>query len=356
MKKLSSCELFKASERNFQMGGDRMGGKGEVSRKRKGFTGLEAAIVLTAFVVVAAVFSYVVLNAGFFTTQKSKEVVHTGVEQATSSVELAGDVIGYGWKKSPGTDSGNRTLGFIDDGTFYDLLSLTGASNTYVKAVVDNGSAPWWVNVSVTYKNDTNTYTTYINITDTNYTTYKDWADASDFFSNPAIDIIKMEEAGSPHNVTSYEVYVQSKGSYEWQYDGTQKSDKLTIVKFYLQLTAGEHPMDMDGITLSYADSNTYIGSLEYVDKGGDAHNMDDTKKLPMQEGEWTYYIITSEGYGDSDNLLELGEKAEVTLVVPEGGVSTNEDFQVEVKPASGATLTIKRKTPSAIDYVMTLH
>jgi len=60
----------------------------------KAFTGLEAAIVLTAFVVVAAVFSYVVLGAGFFTTEKSKEVIHTGVEQATSSAELVGDVIG----------------------------------------------------------------------------------------------------------------------------------------------------------------------------------------------------------------------------------------------------------------------
>ncbi|MGA9142077.1 MAG: archaellin/type IV pilin N-terminal domain-containing protein, partial [Methanocella sp.] len=44
------------------------------------FTGLEAAIVLIAFVVVAAVFSYVMLGAGFFTSQKSKEVVHTGVD------------------------------------------------------------------------------------------------------------------------------------------------------------------------------------------------------------------------------------------------------------------------------------
>jgi flagellin FlaB len=35
------------------------------------FTGLEAAIVLIAFVVVAAVFAYVILGAGFFTTQKA---------------------------------------------------------------------------------------------------------------------------------------------------------------------------------------------------------------------------------------------------------------------------------------------
>ncbi|MHB8103019.1 MAG: archaellin/type IV pilin N-terminal domain-containing protein [Methanosarcina sp.] len=62
-------------------------------KDEKGFTGLEAAIVLIAFVVVAAVFSYVMLGAGFFTTQKSQEVVHTGVTQASSSVAPSGDVI-----------------------------------------------------------------------------------------------------------------------------------------------------------------------------------------------------------------------------------------------------------------------
>jgi len=60
------------------------------------FTGLEAAIVLIAFIVVAAVFSYVVLGAGFFTTQKSQEVVHTGVQQASSSMEIVGNVYGIG--------------------------------------------------------------------------------------------------------------------------------------------------------------------------------------------------------------------------------------------------------------------
>ena len=58
------------------------------------FTGLEAAIVLIAFVVVAAVFSYVVLGAGFFTTQKSQEVVHTGVAQASTNMAILGEVYG----------------------------------------------------------------------------------------------------------------------------------------------------------------------------------------------------------------------------------------------------------------------
>jgi len=58
------------------------------------FTGLEAAIVLIAFVVVAAVFAYVVLGAGFFTTQKSQETVYRGIEQATSNIQMIGAVYG----------------------------------------------------------------------------------------------------------------------------------------------------------------------------------------------------------------------------------------------------------------------
>jgi len=57
------------------------------------FTGLEAAIVLIAFVVVAAVFSYVMLGAGFFATGEAQRTVHTGVGQATSNLEVSGPVV-----------------------------------------------------------------------------------------------------------------------------------------------------------------------------------------------------------------------------------------------------------------------
>jgi len=88
------------------------------AKDEKGFTGLEAAIVLIAFVVVAAVFSYVMLGAGFFTTQKSQEVVHTGVTQASSSVELSGDVIAKG-------DTANNKIGNI---TMFLQLTSGGSS------------------------------------------------------------------------------------------------------------------------------------------------------------------------------------------------------------------------------------
>ena len=85
------------------------------------FTGLEAAIVLIAFVVVAAVFSYVVLGAGFFTTQKSQEVVHTGVQQASSTLEIVGNVYGTAATPADGIDSINFSCALAPGGTPVDF-------------------------------------------------------------------------------------------------------------------------------------------------------------------------------------------------------------------------------------------
>lgn len=63
-------------------------------KRDNAFTGLEAAIVLIAFVVVAAVFSYVMLGAGFFATQKSQEVSYAAIKQSTSNVVPDGMIYG----------------------------------------------------------------------------------------------------------------------------------------------------------------------------------------------------------------------------------------------------------------------
>lgn len=60
-------------------------------RRQVGVTGLETAIILVAFIVVASVFAYAVLSAGLFTVQQSGEAVSAGIDQVTSSIELAGD-------------------------------------------------------------------------------------------------------------------------------------------------------------------------------------------------------------------------------------------------------------------------
>ena len=72
------------------------------ARSKRGLTGLETAIILIAFVIVAAAFAFAVLNLGFASTQKSGEVLRAGMEEATSSIELSGSVIASGEQASGG--------------------------------------------------------------------------------------------------------------------------------------------------------------------------------------------------------------------------------------------------------------
>ena len=61
--------------------------------EKSGITGLETAIVLIAFVVVAAVFAFTVLTTGLFTSEKAKETALAGVATTSSSLTVKGNII-----------------------------------------------------------------------------------------------------------------------------------------------------------------------------------------------------------------------------------------------------------------------
>ncbi len=65
-----------------------------LQRGERGITGLETAIILIAFVVIASVFAYTVLSAGMFSSQSAQESVYTGLEEARSPLSISGSVIG----------------------------------------------------------------------------------------------------------------------------------------------------------------------------------------------------------------------------------------------------------------------
>jgi len=104
---------------------------------KKGFTGLEAAITLIAFITVAAVFSYILLGAGFFATQKGQEVVHTGVRQVSSSFEIVGAIIGFGDKGSA-TDPSDDYL----EGVTFTIQLAAGGQPIDLKKTVITVTAP----------------------------------------------------------------------------------------------------------------------------------------------------------------------------------------------------------------------
>ena len=62
----------------------------------RGVIGVESAIVMIAFVIVAAALAFVVLNMGFSTTQKAKTTIISGLSEASSSLEVSGKVMGIG--------------------------------------------------------------------------------------------------------------------------------------------------------------------------------------------------------------------------------------------------------------------
>ena len=323
------------------------GNRISIRRDRRGFTGLEAAIVLTAFVVVAAVFSYVVLNAGFFTTQTSKEVIHTGVEQATSSAELAGNVYGHGWAFNTSAAIYNVTLGSYDyTSGFADGLILgydSGSLSAHLTGL-KNSSAPWYYNVSVTYTNASgSTNTTYFNFTNATGT---GWQTQS--LTTGVYDVTSISKQSS-NGVTAGTIVVVAPGGSYYNASATDKHDadstNLTVVEFYLQLTAGEQPMDLDGVFLAYTDPDTHVGNLSYTANP-------DADKGNLSMGYWNYTIVQ----GDSDNLLETGEQAAIIVALPDYGVTANEEFTIEIRPPVGATLGITRSAPAAIDKVMNLH
>jgi flagellin FlaB len=116
----------------------------------RGITGLETAIILIAFVVVAAVFAFVVLSTGLFSSERGKEAVYAGLAKTRSTMTLTGAVIatsdltkvtkvtfpvtlaaGGGSVNLNYTDATNRTvISYIDSNVTVPDLVYTGQKIT----------------------------------------------------------------------------------------------------------------------------------------------------------------------------------------------------------------------------------
>ncbi len=107
-------------------------------REERGITGLETAIVLIAFVVVAAVFSFVVLSTGLFSSERGKETVYAGLAKTRGSMALTGGVIG--------TSDGTQ----ITDLTFGVVLAAGGDSVNLDNADTNNTTVISYIDTAVT--------------------------------------------------------------------------------------------------------------------------------------------------------------------------------------------------------------
>jgi archaeal flagellin FlaB len=113
-----------------------------LNKGEAGMTGLETAIILIAFVTVAAVFGYAVLSAGLFSAERGKETIYAGLNEAKSNMELSGSVLG----KSDDDVNVKSVLFTVKNaiaGNPIDLTPCDGTSSANNKCVI-----------SLTTKND----------------------------------------------------------------------------------------------------------------------------------------------------------------------------------------------------------
>jgi flagellin FlaB len=113
----------------------------EIMRRDKGFSAVEASIVMIAMVVVAAVIGYVVLGAGFFASDKAQTSVQEGTKTAQASVYQEGGLYGT---MDPGTgqlDTLSFTIYVAPSGIDQDLSQMT---ISYTQSDVNNPREYEW--------------------------------------------------------------------------------------------------------------------------------------------------------------------------------------------------------------------
>ena len=268
-------------------------------RVRRGMVGIEAAIVLIAFVIVAAALAFVVLNMGFFTTQKSKEAMSSGLKEASTALEVDGSVLGKVESNSISqvmiplkTSSGRNPV---------DLIKVAIGVKTPSKAEV------YTVQDIALIVNDNKLY---LSIDSTWYT--------------------------ATNNIT---VYADNK---KWILNFTISDDPFTtftnvtnvfknITKTVDDKTNVTIKVDTGNITLKL--NNKIINSV----------------KIPK--------VLFIEYQGDGDTLLEINEKWAVVIDTVGLSLTPYITFTIEIKPSVGAPLTVERMVPPQLsDQIVLLE
>jgi len=126
-----------------------------LKKDQSGITGLETAIILIAFVMVASVFSYVVLSAGLFSSQKAKQAIQQGLDQSTGAIEVRGNVVAV-VENSTVTDV-YLPLSTVSGGKAIDFTDTSGDNMvviTYADASRYVPSANWTLEKITTVNDD----------------------------------------------------------------------------------------------------------------------------------------------------------------------------------------------------------
>jgi len=355
---------------------------------QKGITGLETAIILIAFVVVAAVFAFTVLSAGLFSTEKSKEAVYSGLKEAQSTLELKGSVTTNAVQAIDEMDALNSWASSDGVNTVLSGGSIEqvkeGAASLKVACVITESAGDYWYEdmpVQSFSATDTISFWVYSSA-DLASGDLKfglgNAASLGDITGN-TFDVGGL--VGVTHGIWTYvtgNVALNSAAYYGFEYTAATAAD------IYIDMIQGPVPAS-DRINMP----TTYVDSVEFTvvnALGGEPIDFalpTDTNSdgvLNTSDATKTNYLTISydDAYqqifdlawtvtriiGVDDYLLENNEIFKVTVdlkAVNLGAtgnekIGTNHEFNIEVKPTQGAVLRINKTTPQVLYTVDDLN
>ena len=339
---------------------------------QRGVTGLETAIILIAFVVVASVFAFTVLSTGIFSAERGKETIHAGLKGARSSLALKGSVLASGVT--------NQVLSLAES-------AWTSASSSVITSTVDStdkkeGSAS--ADLVIASGFDTGTIA-YSNLDSPANLSAIDsiqlWIKYSTTTASGDLELIldDSENCGSSlENIDIPVLVINTWKSVTLPISDNSDMTAIKCVGINLVTDHGAQTLNVDDVVAQGQATNliiTITNTLggESIDvsepSDSDANGLSDSdskhtliitysdKNQVVRDIYWTNTFI---GSNDGDDLLEAGEKVEVnvTLTGLSGSYPVIGDtkFDVELRPEDSGTVVIQRVMPDLIDQVMNLN
>ncbi len=352
---------------------------GPALRDERGITGLETAIILIAFVVVASLFAFTVLSTGVFSSERSKDTVFAGLDETQGSVDLRGALVATAltkdtlsaadsaWTAETNVTSTSDTTDKKEGSASADL-ELADAFGTGLAASIDTaGTVDLTGQTYVTFRIKSTTSTSAGDIElvldestgcgspeaqiDVPALTADTWtfvrAAISDSGGSAVSDANKDAVA-----CIGIEVETDlTSGSVETiTVDDVVAGAQVTNLEIIMQSSGEGQPVniappsdsDADGI----ADSDSaHVLVVSYVDNDQIVRDL--------------YWTRTFLGDQDNDNLLEKTEQVQINVSLEGLADATplyeTKEFTLEIKPPVGGVLIAKRKTPDVIDLAMYL-
>ena len=343
-----------------------------LSGDQRGVTGLETAIILIAFVVVASVFAFTVLSTGIFSAERGKETIYAGLKEARSTIELKGSVIANGvtdktlstgdtaWTASTTGEVVSIDSTDKKEGTASAKIIIYATTSVHMIAYFDlaapldmsaTDSVKLWIKSSVATSlgdleivlDDTAGCVTTIGTLDMPALVADTWKLAVIASTSTNANMSTIRCIGLN--------LVKDNGLQTVRLDNLYGQGQATNLIITLTNALSGEPIDVSEPGDSYDDGiadsdSTHSLILTFSDKN-----------QVVRDVYWTQAFV---GNNHGDNLIESGEKVELTVQLK--GLSNafpvvgDTRFDLELRPEDGGVVVIQRTMPDNIDLVMNLN